>query len=161
MAVHGNGRVELSFHKNLTAPGMFESPEFTAMPDPAGNMVEDNPVSSLFFSKHNVDVLQDGIRYSVYKRTNDKTVISRQSDIELRVIMRSVYLQYARHLPYRVVDQVKELNTKVLDFAVPRILVELDTYLNYAVDVTQLPVPMRRSENVSIKGEKVLDMKVF
>ena len=161
MAVHGNGRVDVDLHRNLTSPGMFESPEFTAMPDPAGNIVGDNPIASLFFSKHNVDVLQDGIRYMVYKRTHDKTVISRQSEIELRVIMRSIYLQYARHLPYRVVDQVKELNGKVLDFAVPRILTELNTYLNYAVDVSELPVPLEHSKNVSVKGEKVLDMKMF
>lgn len=161
MAEHGEGRADIDLRKNLTAHGMFESSEFLEMPDPVVNMVDDNPVSSLFFSRHNVDVLHDGIRYMVYKGTNDRTVISRQSDIELRVIMRSIYLQYARHLPYQVVDQVKELNTKVLDFAVPRILVELNQYLNYAVDVTKLPVPMERSKNVSVKGDKVLDMKTF
>ena len=153
-----NGRVDWEHHRNLTAPGMFQSPEFLATPEPVGNIVADNPVSSLFFSQHNVDTLQNGIRFSVYTRTNHEKVIGRQSDLELRVVMRSIYLQYARHLPYRVVDQVKELNTKVLDFAVPRILVELNQYLNYKTDVSHLPVPLEHSKNVSSKGERLLEM---
>jgi hypothetical protein len=91
--------------------------------------------------------------------TNKKAVIDRQSDVDLRVIMRSIYLQYAKHLPYRVVDQVKELNTRVLDFAVPRIITELDQYANYTMHASTLPVPLEHSKNMSSKGDRVLQMK--
>jgi len=127
--------------------------------EPVPVNVADNQIASLFFSEHNISVLHNGIRYKVYMLTNKKAVIDRQSDVDLRVIMRSIYLQYAKHLPYRVVDQVKELNTRVLDFAVPRIITELDQYANYTMHASTLPVPLEHSKNMSSKGDRVLQMK--
>jgi hypothetical protein len=144
---------------NLTTYQFFEQNDCNV--DTTQTIVSENEVSSLFFSDHNVNTLHEGIRYSVYKGTNNHAVIDRQSDNELRVIMRSIYLQYARHLPYRVVDQVKELNTRVLDFAVPRILVELNQYANYTHHASTLPIPLEHSKNVSNKGQRVLYMNEF
>jgi hypothetical protein len=75
--------------------------------------------------------------------------------------MRSIYLQYCKHKPYNIVDQVKELNGKVIDFAVPRILVELNQYVNYKKDASSLPIPLEHSKNVSSKGTKVLHTMQF
>jgi hypothetical protein len=121
----------------------------------------ENPVSELFFSRHNIKTLQDGIRFSVYKKTSDMKVIGEQSENELVIIMRSIYLQYCKHMPYNIVAQVKELNGKVIDFAVPRILVELNQYINYKKDASSLPIPLEHSKNMSSKGTKILYTKEF
>jgi hypothetical protein len=121
----------------------------------------ENPISELFFSKHNINTLQDGIRYLVFKKASDWTIIGYQSENELVIIMRSIYLQYCKHKPYNIVDQVKELNGKVIDFAVPRILVELNQYVNYKKDASSLPIPLEHSKNVSSKGTKVLHTMQF
>jgi len=89
------------------------------------------PVSNLFFSTNNIDVLQDGIRYSIYKRTNGQYVIGRQSDHDLKVVMRSIYLQYGRNLPTDIVGQVKELNGRVLEWTVNEVLSNLKQYQVY------------------------------
>lgn len=143
--------------QKLTAYELFTKDSDLNEPIPSN--ISDNKVASLFFSEHNISILHEGIRYKVYMLTNRTAVIDRQSDVDLRVIMRSVYLQYARHLPYRVVDQVKELNTRVLDFAVPRIVMEIDQYANYTMHASTLPVPLEHSKNMSSKGDKVLQMK--
>jgi hypothetical protein len=55
-------------------------------------LIEETGLSNLFFSKENTKVLQDTIRYDVYKRTN--LVIDYQSENELYIVMRSILLQY-------------------------------------------------------------------
>ena len=119
------------------------------------------PVSELFFSQFNVDTVQDAIRYRVYKESPGNTVISRQSDVELAVIMRSVYLQYCQNQTSDCVNQVKQLNSQVLEFAVPIILRELQQYATYRHDISTYPVPLDLPKNVSSAGTKFLVRKDF
>lgn len=117
-------------------------------------------VSSLFFSALNVEALQDAIRYRVYVESGaDQTVIGRQSDVELSIIMRSIFLQEARNNAREsIVLQVKALNASVLAYCVPRILEEVRTYVTYRRDVSTLPEPLPRGEFLSVKGQKTLMM---
>jgi hypothetical protein len=75
--------------------------------------------------------------------------------------MRAIYLQEAKHAPYGVVQQVQELNQKVLDFCVPRIMEEIRMFSYYKKDVGMLPTPMARGEFSSSKGLRVLETKEF
>lgn len=122
---------------------------------------EPTPVSNLFFSCNNIDVLQDGIRYMVYKRTNGKYTIGRQSDHDLKIVMRSFYLQYARNLPMDVKGQVKELNAKVLDWTVNEVLSNLKQYEVYRKDASTMPNVMEYGPLVTQKGSKTLEIKRF
>lgn len=123
------------------------------------NIHAENPVSELFFSKHNISVLQQGLRYSVFKKTG-KT-IDNQSENELLIIMRSIYLQYAKHMPYNIIMQVKSLNSKVLDYAVDRVSGEVKQYFDYKHHASTLPIPLEHAKNVSPVGTKVLLNKQF
>jgi len=51
------------------------------------------PLSRAFFSKQNISSLHTNIRYQVWLDTNKQHVISAQSNEELILIMRSIYLQ--------------------------------------------------------------------
>jgi len=44
-----------------------------------------------------------------------------QSDNELLIIMRSMFLQHAKHLPESIDKQLSELNMKVLMDIIPRV----------------------------------------
>lgn len=125
------------------------------------NIHSENPLSSVFFSQHNIKILQDGIRYMVYIKTDNTTIIDNQSENELLIIMRSIYLQYSENKNYEIIKQIKDLNTKVLDYSVPLILVGVNQYINYKSDASQLPIPLEHSINVSPKGTKVLFTKNF
>jgi hypothetical protein len=124
-------------------------------------IIEANPLSSLFFSKQNIDSLQEAIRYLVWDKSCKKHIIDRQSDDELKVVMRSIYLQNAKHQPLNFKEQIRELNTLVLRFCVPKILNEIESYLNFRNEISTLPKPLERSENVSVKGTKTLELKNF
>ena len=92
----------------------------------------------------------------VSNATEGREVIGRQSDIELKIIMKAIYLEYGKNLNDNILDQVKDLNKKVLDYAVPRILVQIKQYKTYVRDASSVHVPMDRSVNVSNKGSKTL-----
>jgi hypothetical protein len=109
-------------------------------------------VSELFFSEMNIDALQHGIRYGVFRRSEGKLVIGEQSRDELLTVMRSIYLSEGRNLPYEVVPQVRKLNSEVLGFCVPRVEREAYQYLKYRVDSSTQPRPLPYGEFTSRAG---------
>jgi hypothetical protein len=58
-------------------------------------------------------------------------------------------------------EQIQELNTYVVNYAVPKILSEVDMYHQYRKDITTLPVPMLQPVNISRAGTKSLPLKPF
>lgn len=114
-----------------------------------------------FFSKENMDIVQNALRYEVWRRTNKKHIIHRQSDTELGIIMRAFYLQYGKNLPDNIIEQVQELNNLVIEYLVPKIMVQIDQYVSYLVDIS---TPYRIVEypvNTAIHGEKSFNMARF
>ena len=124
--------------------------------DATKGFMSKNCLNDLFFSNMNIDALQQGMKNMVANETNGGTIIGRQSEIELKIVMRSIYLQYGRNLSEDVIGQVKDLNKKVLDYCVPNILVQAEQYRNYIKDASNIHAPIARSENVSNKGSKTL-----
>ena len=120
-----------------------------------------NALSDIYFSSKNVEALQDAIRYQVYLQSSKQHVIGKQNDTDLRIIMRSIFLEYSKNLPYEILDQVRDLNSKVIEYSVPKILQEINMYLHYRTDISQNYVPLPRSENTSSAGSKTLVMKEF
>jgi Family of unknown function (DUF5761) len=123
--------------------------------------IELNPTSSLFFSPHNIDALQEGIRYQVYVRSGAQHVIGRQSETELVAIMRAMYLQHGKNTTCgggtcHDLSEVRRLNSIVIDYCLQRILPEVDIYMRYRSDITRLPTPMERGAYSSSKGTKTL-----
>lgn len=116
--------------------------------------VTGNPLNDLYFSKLNIDAVQEAVRYTIFKETGK--VIDKQNERELVVIMRSIYLQYSRNLSTNLVKQVKELNKRVLDEIIPKIIMEMNQYQTYLRDASGLPIPMERGENTSTTGTKFL-----
>ena len=115
-----------------------------------------SPLSLLFFSKDNIDIIQQIIRHSVWKFSNETHIIDRQSDTELEIIMRSIYLQHSQSLQCKLNEQIRKLNKLVTDWAAPKIFVQIQQYIGYLHDVEHLPMPIDRPTNISNKGSKVL-----
>jgi len=95
-------------------------------------------LSDLFFSSANVQILQNGIRAGVYKMSQGQYLIGKQSDDELRIIMRSIFLQYSQNLPTNIKEQIAKLNKYVLDYAVRQVYGEAQGYMKY-----KLPISLR------------------
>lgn len=118
------------------------------------NIQQKTDLSDMYFSEENINNLQNQIRYKVYKMTGQ--TIGRQSDTELKIIMRSYYLQYGKNDPNNLKEQILELNNLVLNYCIPKIIDELKQYLGYIQDVQNLPMPLERPMNMSSAGTKYL-----
>jgi hypothetical protein len=124
-------------------------------------IISENEITHIFFSQKNIDALQEGIRYQVYVRSGNNHVIDNQSVTDIKIIMTSVYLEYSKNMPFQILEQVRELNGKVLEFCVDKILSEINMYLHYIKDISKLPEPLDRSTSTSSAGTKTLEMKEF
>ena len=118
-------------------------------------------LSEIFFSKQNIDYIQNKVQISVLNQTNGKHRIGRQSDTELSIVMRSIYLQFARNSDTDIRGQITELDNKVVDECVPTILSGIEQYLKYKTDVSTLRKPMEMPQSFNSKGEKSLEYKPF
>lgn len=159
-----NGRVDLTgFLKKVQILNYMQEPvnNCTYKERALEGQLVRTPLSDLFFSATNIDALHLGIRNRVANETEGKYLIGRQSDAELKIVMRSVFLQYAKHQPEKIVEQVRELNKLVLDFSVNQVLTNLRQYLIYKKDASTLPLPIEWGVNPSVKGTKNLERKKF
>ena len=108
----------------------------------AGNDWEDNLLARVFFSAENIQIIQNGLRAGVYAMSNQTYVIPPQNIDQLKIIMRSTYLQYAEHLSTGIREQVERLNKIVWDYAVPAVFNETTGYMKYMKDQSTLVMPL-------------------
>lgn len=106
-----------------------------------GNL-EWNVLAQVYFSQENIQIIQNGIRAGVYKMSEGKLNVPPQNIDTLKIIMRSIYLQYAEHYPKDITGQVEYLNSLVLEYAVTSVYNEAVGYLKYVQDQSTLVVPL-------------------
>ena len=119
-------------------------------------MVERTPLSDMYFSHKNMKHLKNLICRTVYQNSGGKYNVSpdAQSDNELLLVMRSIFLNHAKHLPENIREQVGELNYQVLLYLVPKVISNAQQHLSFIRDHSQQPLPMDRSVNVSSAGTR-------
>ena len=114
----------------------------------------DEPLHNVYFSQKNIDLIQNMIIHKVWKTSESRYVIGRQSDRELKLIMRSIFLQHGNYNKINIRQQIIKLNNLVYVYCVPNILSNLQQFITYKRDVNYLPVPLQHPINLSIKGSK-------
>ena len=72
-------------------------------------------VSDIFFSYNNMKLIQQSIINNIYYNNNHKYKIKKQNEKQLYIIMKSYYLEKIKNLNYNIKEQIKELNTSVID----------------------------------------------
>jgi hypothetical protein len=158
-----NGRIDL-----VTPPSpevVFQMQERIAVKNAASEyrnaltgIWETNILSDLFFSEKNIQILQNGLRAGVYKMSNNEFVIGPQNIDTLKVIMRSIYLQYAQHSMDNVTGEIERLNKLVLDYAVPSVYNEAVGYMKYCLDQSSIVRPLELPRQ-SDRAYKQLELK--
>jgi hypothetical protein len=153
-----NGRVTLS-NENIKDMKMIDSQNETMnnfQVEALYGIQETSPLNQLYFSKKNMEIIQNMIRYNVYEKSNKKYVIDKQSDIELEIIMRSIYLQHSPNLPNKIKEQIEYLNKLVMGWCVEQIIPEVQQYFGYIEEIEYMPMPIDLPLNLSSKGSRSL-----
>ena len=115
-------------------------------------------LSLKFFSKENINIIQNLIKKGVYINSNNTYIISNQNEQELIIIMRSIYLQYGKNLPNNINEQINELNNKTVEWAIENIISNIQQYISYKKTCSTLPMPLERAQLPSQKGTKTLEI---
>ena len=114
-----------------------------------------SPLAAAFFGPRNVDDVQARLRAELLRRTGHR--IDRQSDEQLLILMRNVFVQHAGHAG-DVAREVRRLGNLVLAQAIPIVASGLAQYLSYIRDASTLPPPLPHAQATSNKGSRSLQM---
>jgi hypothetical protein len=117
-------------------------------------------LSDTFFSGQNIKIIQNAIRVGVYKRSNGNYIIGEQNYDELKIIMRSIFLQHSKNLAINIREQIETLNKLVLDYSINQVYGEAEGYMKYKRDASTLVVPIAMPI-LSYSNDKQLELKPF
>ena len=123
--------------------------------------ITNTTLSNLFFNDKNLQIIQNAIRHNIWLKTNKQFVIGNQSETQLEIIMRSIYLQYSKNQETNIKEQILKLNELVLLHSIPNVLSNIKQYLTYKQDLTSGPMLMEHPKNVSSAGSKTLKNNFF
>lgn len=166
--------IETSDLNNLKSPGNFNFTERVDVNLTGSNtrhlfkgLYGETPLTFLFFSKDNINNIQNVIKHLIYKELNQ--VIDTQDPTELMIIMRSIFLEYHRHpklldegmdevtkkaLLKQYSNEVARLNELVINESVPKIISQIQQYLDYLRDASAPRIPFKNPVNVSLTGTR-------
>ena len=113
----------------------------------------ETPLNTLFFSEFNKNLLQRGIRQAFKNKTG--IAIDYQNPDYLYGIMRVVFINNSGDHHTNVNEQVKAMNTRVIETAISQIQTGVSQYIAYAQDIDTISTPMDRPINTSTTGNKI------
>jgi hypothetical protein len=113
-------------------------------------------LEQVFFSDENMEIINRQLILTVFEKTKGAIRIPPQSKSDLIIVMRYVFLEYARHLPYDIPGQIRELDCRVVGEILPNIITNVNQRIDYLKEIENprkvLPLP----QNVSKKNNKNL-----
>jgi len=113
----------------------------------------ETPLNTLFFSDFNKNLLQRGIRQAFKNKSG--IAIDYQNPDDLYAIMRVVFINNSGDHHSRINEQVKYMNTKVIDTALSQIQSGVSQYIAYARDIESTRTLIDQPINTSTVGKKI------
>lgn len=118
-----------------------------------------SPISDLFFSPDNVELIQKKLVVEIYKKTGCR--IPFQSVDRLLIAMRHVHDVYARHLPYNWKSQVLELDSLLIDMVVPDMVTAVEQVNAYEKTINGPPPLLDPPLNVTRRQSLTLESRLM
>jgi hypothetical protein len=119
------------------------------------------PLNTIFFSEDNIEKIHNSIQEQVFAMSGNKHRIDRQSDDDVKIIMRSYYVMFGRNNPETIAEDLADLNGRVVGYASAKIYSELDFYLFYRKDIQDFAPPIANPMNVHVFGSRTGELKSF
>jgi hypothetical protein len=140
-----NGRVNIKSPDTSQLFTMFDkipAHQCSTFRNPTEGLWDETYLSKAFFSHQNIQIIQNGIRAGVYKQSNGQYTIGPQDCDALKIVMRSVFLQYSSNQNNHIPAQIEALNQMVLNYCIQQVYGEAQGYMKYMDDVSTLVVPI-------------------
>ena len=122
--------------------------------EPLVGQINETPLTQTYFSEDNINIIQNGIRAGVYRKSNGQYTIGSQDCDSIKIIMRGIYLQYSINQPTDIPKQIEDLNDMVLNYCIPKVYLEAQGYLKYLSDGSTMAEPIAHPIMVSQKDKR-------
>ena len=156
-----NGRVDIKSPNTSTLFQMYDkipANQCVTFRNATEGLWTSNSLSNAFFSEQNIQIIQNGIRAGVYHRSNGQYTIGPQDCDSLKIVMRSVFLQYSANQPNNISQQIAQLNNIVLEYCIQQVYSEAQGYMKYINDASTLVVPISHPVMAS-ENDRQLELK--
>jgi hypothetical protein len=99
------------------------------------NETDMSKVALLFFSDENLELINKELVIRVFEYTNNKVKIPFQSKNDMLLVMRYIYVTYAKNLEKDIEKQVYKLNCRVVTELFPKLVSEIRSYMLYLEEI--------------------------
>jgi Family of unknown function (DUF5761) len=114
---------------------------------------QSTPLSQLFFSDFNLQMIQNTIRGRFRKQTGIAIDYQKQDDV--LTLMRMVYINNSVNPYTDILDQVRRMNEIVITKAIEQINTGVSQYIGYMKNISLPRVPESRPINTSSVGSSL------
>tara|TARA_B100000900_G_C20508106_1_gene686789 strand:+ start:507 stop:1004 length:498 start_codon:yes stop_codon:yes gene_type:complete len=154
-----NGRVDIMDQAQLNQFALYDKipvEQCTSFNEALMGNFTSTDLSTAFFSKENIQIIQNGIRNGVFHKSNEQYIIGEQNCDTIKIIMRSVFLQNSVNLPNNIPSQISALNDIVVNYCVKQIYSEAQSYMQYRYDASHMYEPISRPVQVDVNDKTLL-----
>jgi hypothetical protein len=92
-------------------------------------------LEEVFFSDENIDLINKQLILAVFNKTKGMYKIPPQTTESLIIVMRYIFIEYARHLPYDVKGQIRDLNCMVVSDVLPNVITNVTQRIDYLKEI--------------------------
>jgi hypothetical protein len=157
-----NGRLNIMGPNTMNQFSLYDkiptNNDCTTFHDAMTGNFQDSTLSLAFFSKKNIQIIQNAIRAGVFEVSNHQYIIDNQNCDTLKIIMRSIFLQNSTNQLNNITQQIQALNNLVVEYSVKQIYSEAQAYINYKRDVSTMYNPIDRPTQPDFNN-KTLELK--
>jgi hypothetical protein len=154
----GNAYASAAYKSTPQTGGLFGN---TNRWDLVGHIHKSTPLNEVFFSEANIAKLQSDIQEQVFRMSANKYRIGNQDEQQLKIIMRSYYLMYAKNNDNMIAEELADLNSRVTGYASAKIYSEVDFHQFYISDLEEFAPPIANPMNVGVYGTRTGELKSF
>lgn len=106
-------------------------------------------IEQIFFSDENINLINKQLILYVWNKSNKLYKINFQDKDKILIVMRYIYLEYSKNLPYNIKEQINELNCLTVSEIGPIVITNFEQKLGYLRDIEQrqIPLPLPQSTN--------------
>ena len=121
-----------------------------------------SPITDLYFSDENVELLQKKLVLEVFKQTSYR--IPFQDKTRLLIAMKYVHNHYAKHLPTGWREQLRELDDTTIRFILPDVITAVELVVAYEETINNPrplldpPINVSRRQTLSLESRVQQDL---
>ena len=134
--------------------------KYTDYRDALYNIQEETKLSLMYFSAKNIKYIQNTLKNEIFKRSNGMYKLLPQNEDDLKMIMRKFFILYAFYEKDNEVNELNRINSILLNYLIPRLMNDSESYYKYIIDQSTLVMPFDRGMQVD-RDWKELEYQPF